>query len=87
MGASNTQRGRHDDTGEPGEFWVRAYRCRCGHEWVNRPLWSGERPRMCPKCKTVNWDRPLGWRRGRAGQPESAGQGEGSRSPSAGGDA
>ena len=36
-------------------------RCRCGHEWLphgnNEP--SGfERPRVCPKCKTPNWDRP-----------------------------
>lgn len=41
----------------PPEFWVRAYRCHCGHEWVNRPLSRGVRPRICPKCKVINWDR------------------------------
>jgi predicted Zn-ribbon and HTH transcriptional regulator len=30
-------------------------RCRCGHEWLPR---DGERPRVCPKCKSPNWDRP-----------------------------
>lgn len=30
-------------------------RCRCGHEWLPR---GGERPRVCPKCKSANWDRP-----------------------------
>lgn len=33
------------------------YRClRCGHTWVPR---GERRPRMCPKCKSVNWDVPL----------------------------
>ena len=40
----------------PGEFLVTGYRC--GHEWVTRPLRSAERPRICPMCKTANWDRP-----------------------------
>ncbi len=31
-------------------------RCRCGHEWLPRA--KGERPRVCPKCKSPNWDRP-----------------------------
>ena len=31
-------------------------RCRCGHEWLSRV--EGEKPRVCPKCKTPNWDRP-----------------------------
>lgn len=31
-------------------------RCRCGHEWMPRE--KGERPRVCPKCKSANWDRP-----------------------------
>jgi predicted Zn-ribbon and HTH transcriptional regulator len=31
-------------------------RCRCGHEW--RPHDIAERPRVCPKCKSANWDRP-----------------------------
>jgi predicted Zn-ribbon and HTH transcriptional regulator len=30
-------------------------RCRCGHEWMPH---GGERPRVCPKCKSANWDRP-----------------------------
>ena len=42
----------------PGVFMVTAYRCRCGHEWVPMDLNQVERPKMCPKCKTVNWDRP-----------------------------
>ena len=39
-----------------GEVWIRGYRCRCGHEWVNRG--TTEKPRVCPKCKSANWDRP-----------------------------
>lgn len=31
-------------------------RCRCGHEWLPRD--KDERPRVCPKCKSANWDRP-----------------------------
>lgn len=30
-------------------------RCRCGHKWLPRET---ERPRVCPKCKSANWDRP-----------------------------
>ncbi len=30
-------------------------RCRCGHEWLPR---NDEKPRVCPKCKSPNWDRP-----------------------------
>ena len=30
-------------------------RCRCGHEWLPR---YEDRPRVCPKCKSPNWDRP-----------------------------
>lgn len=44
-----------------GEVWIRGYRCRCGHEWVNRG--ATERPRVCPKCKSANWDRPKKWER------------------------
>lgn len=36
-------------------------RCRCGHEWLSRE--EGEKPRVCPKCKTPNWDRPKKWER------------------------
>ena len=35
---------------------VTGHRCRCGHEWIAR--FQGERPRVCPKCKSANWDRP-----------------------------
>ena len=35
-------------------------RCRCGHEWLPR---GDERPRVCPKCKSANWDRPKLWER------------------------
>lgn len=31
-------------------------RCRCGHEWL--PRVKGERPAVCPKCKTPRWDKP-----------------------------
>lgn len=31
-------------------------RCRCGHEWL--PRGKDEKPRVCPKCKTPNWDKP-----------------------------
>lgn len=30
-------------------------RCRCGHEWLPRD--KDEKPRVCPKCKSANWDR------------------------------
>jgi len=30
-------------------------RCRCGHEWLSR---DGERPHVCPKCKSPRWDKP-----------------------------
>ncbi len=30
-------------------------RCRCGHEGLPR---EPEKPRVCPKCKSANWDRP-----------------------------
>jgi len=36
-------------------------RCRCGHEWLPRD--PGEKPRVCPKCKSANWDRPKQWER------------------------
>ena len=51
------------DDGGPGTFQVTAYRCRCGHEWVARDLRQTERPRVCPKCKSPNWDRPYQFRR------------------------
>jgi predicted Zn-ribbon and HTH transcriptional regulator len=33
-------------------------RCRCGHEWLPR---GEERPRVCPKCKSANWDQQKKW--------------------------
>jgi predicted Zn-ribbon and HTH transcriptional regulator len=39
---------------------VTGCRCRCGHEWLPQ---GGERPRVCPKCKSPNWDRPKRWTR------------------------
>ena len=47
----------------PFQVTVTAYRCRCGHEWLPRDLTSTERPRVCPKCKSANWDRPYRFRR------------------------
>jgi predicted Zn-ribbon and HTH transcriptional regulator len=37
------------------EVTVLSCQCRCGHEWITR---ESERPRVCPKCKSPNWDRP-----------------------------
>lgn len=56
----------------PVELAVWACRCRCGHlwfprEWLNAAAAAGglsphpdamERPRVCPECKSPNWDRP-----------------------------
>lgn len=39
-----------------GVVSIQGCRCRCGHEWV--PHNRDEKPRVCPKCKTPNWDRP-----------------------------
>ena len=46
-------------TKEPGAFLVNAYRCRCGHEWVPMKFLQEEPPKMCPKCKSVNWNKPF----------------------------
>ena len=35
---------------------VKGCRCRCGHEWI--PHNPAEKPRVCPRCKSANWDRP-----------------------------
>lgn len=37
-------------------------RCRCGHEWLSRK--KDEKPRVCPLCKSANWDRPKQERKG-----------------------
>jgi hypothetical protein len=45
-------------------------RCRCGHEWLPR---NDEKPRVCPKCKSPNWDRPPRDARGRPpGEPKGS---------------
>lgn len=41
---------------EIGMVMLLAARCRCGHEWLPRE--KGDRPRVCPKCKSPYWDRP-----------------------------
>jgi predicted Zn-ribbon and HTH transcriptional regulator len=38
-----------------GSVLLQGYRCRCGHEWLPRN--KAERPRVCPSCKSPNWDR------------------------------
>lgn len=39
-----------------GMVLVLGCRCRCGHEWLSRD--RSEKPRVCPVCKSPNWDRP-----------------------------
>lgn len=46
---------------EIGEIPGTAYRCRCGHVWYPRN--PNERPRVCPHCKSANWDKPFKFRR------------------------
>ncbi len=41
---------------EIGVVQLLGCRCRCGHEWLPRN--KEERPRVCPLCKSANWDRP-----------------------------
>ena len=52
-------------------------RCRCGHLWIPREWLKAntetdgdntepaerDRPRVCPECKTPNWDKPKKWER------------------------
>ena len=47
------------DLKAPGAFemTITAYRCRCGYEWASRKLGDTTRPRVCPKCKSANWDK------------------------------
>ena len=48
---------------KPSQFTVTTtgYRCRCGHEWFPRN--KSEKPRVCPKCKSANWDKPYKYRK------------------------
>ena len=62
------------DGTQPGGFWVMAYRCRCGHEWAPRPLGKVERPRICPKCKSANWDQPRRYARRQSADSGEYGQ-------------
>ena len=50
---------------EIGMVLLEACRCRCGHEWL--PRIKSEKPRTCPKCKSPNWDRPVGFAKTRGG--------------------
>lgn len=47
---------------EIGMVLLKGCRCRCGHEWLPRN--AEEKPRVCPKCKSPNWDRPKLFERG-----------------------
>jgi predicted Zn-ribbon and HTH transcriptional regulator len=38
-----------------GRVLLPGCRCRCGHEWLPR---GEDKPRVCPRCKSPNWDRP-----------------------------
>ena len=37
-------------------------RCRCGHEWIPKRWRIGERPLVCPECKSPRWDKPYKYR-------------------------
>ena len=43
------------DVRKIGIVMLNGCRCRCGHEWLPRK--KLEKPRVCPKCKSPNWDR------------------------------
>jgi hypothetical protein len=58
-----TGRGSSELAGEDkkiGMVTLRGCRCRCGHEWLPR---GEEKPRVCPTCKSANWDLPYQFRR------------------------
>ena len=55
------------------QITVTGYRCRCGHQWVPR-VFTTERPRVCPKCKSANWDRAYQFRRPHGTGVRSAGR-------------
>ena len=44
-----------DKEKEIGMVFLLGCRCRCGHVWLPRD--KEEKPRVCPKCKSANWDR------------------------------
>jgi predicted Zn-ribbon and HTH transcriptional regulator len=40
------------------DITLKGYQCeRCGHKWVPREV-GGDRPRVCPRCKSAYWDIP-----------------------------
>jgi predicted Zn-ribbon and HTH transcriptional regulator len=41
---------------EIGIVFLEGCRCRCGHQWLPRE--KREKPRVCPLCKSPNWDKP-----------------------------
>lgn len=45
---------------EIGTVALQGCRCRCGHEWLPQKSTrdNDEKPRVCPKCKSANWDQP-----------------------------
>ena len=32
---------------------------RCGYTWLPRPRFEGEKPKQCPRCKQLNWEKGL----------------------------
>jgi hypothetical protein len=48
--------GSADLSKDPGVFQRISCVCRCGHAWAPRS--QIVRPRVCPLCKTPNWDLP-----------------------------
>ena len=45
-----------------GKVQLWGYRCRCGHEWLPRN--KNKQPKVCPLCKSANWDEPKQIRKG-----------------------
>ena len=36
---------------------IETFRClKCGHEWLRNDV-NKEKPKHCPKCRTLNWDK------------------------------
>jgi hypothetical protein len=42
---------------------------RCGHDWIPRGEFE---PKICPKCKSIYWDRPKRRQQAGAGRAEGA---------------
>ena len=68
--------------GEIGMVLLLGCRCRCGHEWLPRN--AADKPRVCPRCKSPNWDRQKVKRGGaKAGGPAGPGGTRPARPPTA----